>query len=52
MAVTDTGTITAPVNNVFQVNLLRNAKALCPYFTGTTPGEVMEHQGTDDHAAG
>jgi N4-gp56 family major capsid protein len=46
MALTTTGQIGGPVNVLFQVNLLRNAKALCPYFTGTTPGEVSEHQGT------
>ena len=46
MPLTTTTTISAPVNVVFQVNLLRNAKALCPYFTGTEPGVVSEHSGT------
>lgn len=46
MAVTTTTEISAPVNNVFQVNLLRNAKALCPYFVGMVGAEIMEHQGT------
>ena len=46
MPLTTTTEISAPVNNVFQVNLLRNAKALATYFTGTTPAEVGEHQGT------
>lgn len=46
MPLTTTTEISAPVNNIFQVNLLRNAKALCPYFTGTVPAEVAEHRGT------
>ena len=46
MALTTTTTIAGPVNVVFQVNLLRNAKALAPYFMGTTPAEIAEHSGT------
>lgn len=46
MSITTTTEISAPVNNIFQVNLLRNAKALCPYFTGTVPAEVAQNQGT------
>jgi N4-gp56 family major capsid protein len=46
MAITTSVTITAPVNNVFQETLLRNAKANCPYFAGSTPAEIQEHQGT------
>lgn len=43
---TTTTEISAPVNNVFQVTLLRNAKAQCPYFEGTVPAEIAEHSGT------
>jgi N4-gp56 family major capsid protein len=46
MAITTTSVISAPVNNVFQQTLLRNAKANCPYFAGSTPAEISEHQGT------
>ncbi len=46
MAITTSVTITAPVNNVFQETLLRNAKANCPYFAGSTPAEIQQHQGT------
>jgi len=46
MAVTTTSVIAGPVNVVFQVNLLRNAKALCPYFKGSTPAEISFRQGT------
>lgn len=46
MSLTTTTNISAPVNNVFQVTLLRNAKARCPYFAGTVPADIMEHMGT------
>lgn len=46
MTITDTSVIAGPVNVKFQVDLLRNAKAHCPYFVGTNPAEIMEHQGT------
>ncbi len=46
MALTTTTEIAGPVNVVFQVNLLRNAKALAPYFLGTTPAEIAEQSGT------
>ena len=46
MALTTTTEIAGPVNVKFQVNLLRNAKALAPYFLGTTPAEISEHSGT------
>jgi N4-gp56 family major capsid protein len=46
MALTTTTEIAGPVNVVFQVNLLRNAKALAPYFMGTTPATIAEHSGT------
>lgn len=46
MAITTTGVIAGPVNVKFQVDLLRNAKSHCPYFLGTNPAEIMEHQGT------
>lgn len=35
-----------PVNVVFQQRLLRNAKALCPYFMGTTPSSLTQQAGT------
>ena len=46
MAITTSSTISAPVNNVFQQTLLRNAKANCPYFAGSTPADISENQGT------
>lgn len=46
MAITTSSTISAPVNDVFQETLLRNAKACCPYFAGSSPAEISEHQGT------
>ncbi len=46
MSLTTTSEIAGPVNVKFQVNLLRNAKALAPYFMGTTPAEIAEHSGT------
>ena len=46
MALTTTTEIAGPVNVKFQVNLLRNAKALAPYYLGTTPAELAEHSGT------
>lgn len=46
MSITTTTVIAGPVNVKFQVNLLRNAKAHCPYFLGTNPAEIAEHQGT------
>ena len=46
MAITTQTEIAGPVNVIFQQTLLRNAKANCPYFTGTVPAEVTQHQGT------
>lgn len=46
MPITTTAVITAPVNVIFQTTLLRNAKAYCPYFAGTVPASIQEHQGT------
>lgn len=46
MAVTTTTEIAAPVNVVFQMTLLRNAKALCPYFEGTVPADISYNSGT------
>jgi|SaaInl7_200m_RNA_FD_contig_81_290928_length_2832_multi_15_in_0_out_0_4 N4-gp56 family major capsid protein len=47
MTVTTTSTLTAPVNYVFQRRLLKNAKARCPYFEGSTPGDILpSHEGT------
>ena len=46
MAITTTTVIGGPVDVKFQVNLLRNAKANCPYYAGTVPASIMNHQGT------
>jgi N4-gp56 family major capsid protein len=46
MALTTTTEIAGPVNVVFQVNLLRRASALLPYFSGTMPASIAQHQGT------
>jgi N4-gp56 family major capsid protein len=46
MPLTTTTEIAGPVNRIFQVNLLRNAKALAPYFVGSEPAEIAEHRGT------
>lgn len=46
MAITTTSVIAGPVNVKFQVNLLRNAQANCPYFAGTVPASIGIHQGT------
>ena len=46
MAYTTTTTISAPVNNVFQQTLLRNARVRCPYFVGSQAAVIMEHSGT------
>ncbi len=35
-----------PVNVIMQNTLLRNAKALAPYFAGTSAAEIAEHGGT------
>lgn len=44
--ITTTTQIAGPVNVVFQHTLLRNAKARCPYFVGTTPASIAEHSGS------
>jgi len=44
--ITTTTEIAGPVNVIFQRNLLRNAKARCPYFVGSTPGDVTSHNGS------
>ena len=46
MALTTTTQIDGPVNRIFQTTLLRNAKAACPYFAGTTPAEIRQQGGT------
>lgn len=45
LSATDTE-LQKPVNVVFQQRLLRNAKALCPYFIGTEPASLTLQQGT------
>jgi N4-gp56 family major capsid protein len=46
MPLTTTNEISTPVDVDFQLSLLRNAKALCPYFTGTVEAQIAEHSGT------
>ena len=43
---TTTTEIAGPVNVDFQIELLRNAKALCVYFAGSEPADIAEHSGT------
>lgn len=44
--ITTTTQIAGPVNVIFQRQLLRNAKARCPYFVGSTPASVQSHNGS------
>ena len=44
--ITDTAILTKPVNVIFQQTLLRTARAVCPYFSGTVPATVQQHRGT------
>ena len=46
MAINTTSVIAGPVNYVFQMDLLRTAKPLCPYFMGTTPATLAQRDGT------
>lgn len=46
MPITTTTDISAPVNVVLQAEMLRQAKANCPYFVGSEPAEIAEHSGT------
>ncbi|RJR37219.1 MAG: N4-gp56 family major capsid protein, partial [Desulfobacteraceae bacterium] len=46
MTVTSTSIIAGPVDVDFQVELLRNAKSVCPYFAGTVAADVTVHGGT------
>ena len=46
MTISTTSEFGLPVNNIFQNTLLRNAKALAPYFVGAMPGTVTMHAGT------
>lgn len=46
MTITTTTQISGPVDVIFQQILLRNAKALCPYFVGSTPAEIMQNNGS------
>ena len=36
-----------PLNAVFQQTLLRNAQVRAPYFSGTVPGELVKHRGSN-----
>ena len=43
----DTGTYSPhPVNALFEQTFLRRAQQLCPYFTGTQPGQLSQNAGT------
>ena len=46
MALTTTTTIAGPVNVIFQANLLRQARAMCPYFFGNMAAEIQSHGNT------
>lgn len=46
MAIMTTTELAGPVNVVFQRTLLDNAKAVCPYFVGSDPAEIAEHEGS------
>lgn len=46
MAITTQSEIAGPVNRVFQTQLLRQAKARCPYFVGSLPGDIASHAGS------
>ena len=46
MTITTQAEIAGPVNVIFQQTLLRNAKARCPYYLGSTPGQISAHQGS------
>ncbi len=43
---TTTTEIAGPVNVDFQIELLRNAQALCVYFQGSEAASIAEHSGT------
>src|SRR5689334_4743148 len=43
----DTGTYSPhPVNALFEQEFLRRAQQVCPYFTGTQPGQLAMNAGT------
>lgn len=44
--ITDSTDITQPVNVIFQQTMLKQARALCPYFMGTMPAMISTHRGT------
>lgn len=47
MTLTTTTQLGGPVNYVAQRTLLSNAKARCPYFAGSQPGDILpSHQGS------
>ena len=46
MTITTTTTISAPVNVDYQIELLRRAQAVCPYFMGTLPASISFNSGT------
>lgn len=43
---TTTSDISKPVNVIFQTTLLETAAPLCPYFAGTVPAEIQQHNGS------
>lgn len=46
MSITSAIQISAPVNVVYQANLLRRAQPVCPYFTGTVSAEITSGSGS------
>lgn len=46
MSLTTTTQIAGPVNVIYQVEALRRAKPVLPYFVGTVPAEIRQHGGT------
>jgi N4-gp56 family major capsid protein len=46
MAYTTVTIVDGGVDVIMQETLLRNAKARCPYFIGSTPAEITAHQGS------
>ena len=46
MTITTTTTISNPVNVDYQIELLKRAEAVCPYFAGSTPASISYGAGT------
>ena len=46
MTITAQSAIAGPVNRVFQQQLLRQARARCTYYVGSSPGDLSSHAGS------